>query len=377
MTAYSSEERQLLHDSIEDYFSGRYPAGHAVRLSRSEPDGFGREHWSDYAKLGWLGLGAPEEAGGHGGGLTEAGILFAAAGRHLAQEPLIGTLALGAGAILRFGGGTQGDLLKGIVAGERMPAFLHYESDSGFDRGRVTTVATPHDGGFALSGSKAFALGAHAADTLVVSARIGDGNGPVALFLVPGDAPGVARAAAPCLDGRHGAAVSFREVALPDGARLGGEEDRLAEIDRLLDRAALATCAEAVGAMAAVAGITTEYLKTREQFGSPLSSFQVLQHRVVDMHLLAEQCRAMVHVALDAADRGAPDAARTIWLTKVKVAQASRFVGAQGVQLHGGMGMTDDLSIGHYYKRLAMCEALFGDADWHLDRLAETAPELA
>lgn len=375
MNAYSPEERKLLHDSIEEYFGDKYPAGHSVHLSRTEPEGFGRGHWGDYARLGWLGLGAPEEAGGHGGGLTEAGILFASAGKHLAQEPLVETLVLGAGALMRLGGDQHAGLVREVIAGERLLALLHYEADSGFDRARVTTIAAQSDGGFTLSGRKAFTLGAHAADMLVVSARIGGESGPVGLFLVPGDAPGVSRVASPCLDGRHGAIVSFEGVALGVDALLGGEDDRLEEIDRLLDRAALATCAEAVGAMNAVAAATIEYLKTRQQFGRALSDFQVLQHRVVDMQLLTEQSRAMVHVALDAVDRGAPGAARMIWLTKVKVAQAARFVGAQGVQLHGGMGMTDELPIGHYYKRLAMCEALFGDADWHLDRIAETAAQ--
>ncbi|WP_420394501.1 acyl-CoA dehydrogenase family protein [Acuticoccus sp.] len=372
MPAFSREERQLLSDSVEDYLADRHPAGHAVGPSRPEGNGVGRG-WADYARLGWLGLALPEAVGGSGG-LTEAAIVLAAAGKVLAQEPLIPTLILGAGAIARVGTEGQRSLLADVVAGERVLAFCHTEPDAGYDRSHVNALAG-HDGdGYSISGDKAFAIGAHAADTLVVSARIGDGAGPVGLFLLPADAAGLERITAPCLDGRLGAAVRMRDVPAGGDALLGGVPvDRLGEIDRLLDRGTLAVCAEAVGAMSAAAAITTQYIKSREQFGRPLAEFQVLQHRVVDMHLMGEECRAMVHAVLEATDRAADDDAGTavaIWRAKVKVAQASRFVGGQGIQLHGGMGMTDDMAIGHYYKRLAVCEAMFGDADWHLDRLA-------
>ncbi|MGM0584399.1 MAG: acyl-CoA dehydrogenase family protein [Pseudomonadota bacterium] len=375
MPAFSSEERQLLHDSIDEYFSDRYGAGHAVTLARGDgPDGFGREEWADYARLGWLGLMLPEAAGGSAGGLTEAGILFAAAGRHLAQEPLLPTLVLGAGAVERMGTPEQQELLSEIAQGRRLVAFLQAEPESGFARDHVAAVARREGEGYVLSGAKAFALGAHAADTLVVSARIGDGQGPVGLFLVPGNAPGLELNPAPALDGRRGAAARLDEVRLEAGALLGAtQEDRLAEIDRLLDRAALAVCAEAAGAMAAAAALTTDYIKGRQQFGRSLSDFQVLQHRVVDMHLACEETRVAVHAALRAVDEDAPDAARAVWRAKAQTAQAARFVGGQGIQLHGGMGMTDEMPIGHYYKRLAMCEAMFGDAEWHLARLAEPA----
>ncbi|MZR30648.1 acyl-CoA dehydrogenase family protein [Sneathiella litorea] len=372
MSAFSTEERQLLDDSFNEYFRDNYGATHAVALARSgDPDGFGRKEWSDYADLGWLGLTLPEAAGGSEGGLTEAGIFFAAAGRYLAQEPLVQTLVLGAGSITRLGTPEQQKQLKEIAEGKLLVGFLHAELASGYDRSHVTTIAQPIEGGFRLTGEKAFAVGAHSADILIVSARIGDAAGPVGLFLVPADTDNMQFTVAPAIDGRRGAAVRFEDAELGKDALLGNNtEDRTLEIDTLLDHGTLAVCADALGAMVAATEITTEYLNTREQFGRKLADFQVLQHRVADMKVFCEEARVVIHAALTAVDEGAPDANLAIWRAKVQTARAARFIGGQGIQLHGGMGMTDEMPIGHYYKRLTMCEAMFGDAEWHLDRLA-------
>jgi alkylation response protein AidB-like acyl-CoA dehydrogenase len=191
---------------------------------------------------------------------------------------------------------------------------------------------------------------------------------------VPRTAAGVSLIQAPAFDGRPGAAIKLAGVAVAKDGRLGdSDKDLQPVIDALIDRAAIAACAEAVGAMAAITDITVEYLKTRQQFGQPLSKFQVLQHRLVDMSVSTEEARAIVHAALQALDEDAVDAGRTIAMAKVKTAQAARFVGSQGIQLHGGMGMTDELVVGHYYKRLTMCETQFGDAEWYLRRIGATA----
>lgn len=368
MPAFSTEERQLLHDSATDFFADRYGPDRALALARA--DGFGRAEWADYAALGWLGLMMPEALDGADGGLTEAAILFAAAGRGLSQEPLIPTMVLGAGALARIGGPAQAALLKDVAAGARVLAFMHAEPDAGYARDHVRAVAARTDAGWALSGAKRFALGAQDADALLVSARIGGADGPVGLFVVPADAAGVTLNGAPALDGRRGAAARFDAAALDADALLGdAAEDRLAAIDLLLDHAALAECADAVGAMTEAAARTAAYLKTREQFGKPLASFQVLQHRLADMHIACEESRAVTHAALTAVDEGDPDARRAIWTAKVHVARAARFVGGQSIQMHGGMGMTDDMGIGLYYKRLSVFEAMHGDADWHVARL--------
>ncbi|MDX2159344.1 MAG: acyl-CoA dehydrogenase family protein [Hyphomicrobiaceae bacterium] len=375
MPSLSSEERQQLHDSLVEMLTDKYPFEQWKKLARA-PGGesFGRAEWKQYADMGWLGIALPEESGGSAGGMTELGIVMAAAGRFLLLEPLIGTVVLGANAIERAGTSSQKAFLGRIATGDMILAFCHSEPGGGYDRDYVRAVASKDGTGWRIDGEKAFTLGAHAADLLVVSARIGSASGPVGLFLVQRTAEGVSLNQAPALDGRHGAAVRLTGVKVGTDARLGDSDaDRLGVIDALIDRAAISACAEAVGAMAAVTDITVEYLKTRQQFGQPLSKFQVLQHRLVDMSVSTEEARAIVHAALQALDDEAKDAGRTVAMAKVKTAQSSRFVGGQGIQLHGGMGMTDELVVGHYYKRLTMCETLFGDAEWYLRRIGATA----
>ncbi len=375
MASLSSEERTQLHDSLQELLTDKYPFEHWKKLARSPGgEGFGRAEWQQYAEMGWLGVAIPEDAGGLGAGMTELGIVMAGVGRFILLEPFLGTAVLGAGAIELAGNAAQKSELAKIAAGELMLAWAHSEPGGGYARDYVKTVAAKDGGGFTISGEKGFALHAHAADQLVVSARIGSDNGPIGLFLVPRSAAGVTLLPAPALDGRPGAAIRLEGVKVGAEARLGdGDKDQTEAINKVIDRGVIATCAEAVGAMAAVTDITVEYLKTRQQFGQPLSKFQVLQHRLVDMSVSTEEARAIVHAALQALDDNAKDASRMIAMAKVKTAQSARFVGAQGIQLHGGMGMTDELVVGHYYKRLTMCETLFGDGEWYLKRISATA----
>lgn len=372
MPGFDSEERQLLDQSLQDFFSDTYNFDAFKKHMRAEDGpGFNRNAWAQYAEQGWLGVALPESAGGIGGGMTELGIVLAAAGRHLALEPFIATLVTGAIAIEKAGNTAQQSLLEEVAAGARLLAFCHSEPQSGFARDHVLAIARKENDGYVLNGLKGFAVHAHAADTLIVSARLGDLNGPVQLFLVPSTATGVTLNIAPALDGRKGAAIAFESVVLTQDAKLGDDDtDKLALISNIIDLGVLGSCAEAVGAMAAVTDISVKYLKTREQFGQPLSKFQVLQHRLVDMSVATEEARASVHAALQAVDDKRSDARKAIWHAKVQTGRSARFVGAQGVQLHGGMGMTDELVVGHYYKRLAQLEAMFGDADWYLSQLA-------
>ena len=372
MPSFTSEERQLLHESLQDYFASRYPFERFRELSAPEhADGFGREEWSAFAKLGWLGVAIPETQGGSSGGATELAIFMAAVGGGLALEPVLPTVVLGASAIQLAGTGEQQSLLGEIASGARRLAFCHYEPDSGYARTHVSTVARPEGSCYVLRGEKAFALHAEAADFLVVSARLREAGGPLSLFVVPGSAPGMRRHPAPALDGRRGAALSLDGVPVPGDAKLGADDDDLSDVvEVVIDRGAIAVCAEAVGAMASVTDQTLDYLKTREQFGQPLAKFQVLQHRLVEMSMASEEARAITHGALAALDAGGTDARLKIWRAKVQVARSARFVGGQAIQLYGGMGMTDDLAIGHYYKRLTMCETLFGDGQWYLRQLA-------
>jgi len=380
MASLSAEERQLLHDSLNEFLAKNYSFERWKALARGpEMEGFSRSEWARYAELGWLGVAIPESVGGAGGGMTELGIVMAAAGRHMVLEPLLGTIVLGAGAIELTGTVAQREaLLPQILAGSQLLAFCHSEPDAGYARDWVRTVARPDGEDFVIEGEKSFALGAHAADILIVSARVGSQRGPVRLFLVPRTASGVRLNAAPSLDGRLGATVSLAGARVGADGKLGdGEEDQSGDIDRLIDRGAIAVSAEACGAMVAVTQATVDYLKTRQQFGQPLAKFQVLQHRLVDMNVSSEEARAVVHAALQALDDTAPDAQRAIWAAKVQVARSARFVGSQAIQLHGGMGMTDELAIGHYYKRLTVCETMFGDGEWYLKQIGAAAAGLA
>jgi alkylation response protein AidB-like acyl-CoA dehydrogenase len=376
MPSFSAEERQLLDDSLQGFLSENYSFERWKKLARGpEMEGFGRAEWARYAELGWLGVALPEAAGGAGGGMTELGIVMAAAGRHMVLEPLLGTIVLAAGAIEHAGTTAQRDrMLPQIAAGKHLMAFCHAEPGAGYARDYVRAVARADASGFVIDGEKTFALGAHAADTLVASARMGSDKGQVCLFLVPRTASGVRLNVAPALDGRLGATVSLTGAKVVADAKLGdGHVDMLGTIDRLIDRGAIAVCAEACGAMAAVTQATVEYLKTRQQFGQPLSKFQVLQHRLVDMSVSGEEARAIVHAALQALDDNAPGAQQAVWAAKVQTARSARFVGGQAIQLHGGMGMTDELAIGHYYKRLTLCETLFGDGEWYLKQIGAAA----
>ena len=374
MPSLSSDERQQLHDSLVELLTDKYPFEHWKKIARSPGgEGFGRAEWQEFADMGWLGIALPEDSGGSAGGMTELGIVMAGVGRFTLLEPFLGTVVMGAHAIEKAGTAKQRGVLADIATGKLILAFCHSEPGGGYARDWVKTVAARDGDSYVLTGEKTFADGAHAADKLVVSARIGSGRGPVGLFVVPRAAAGVSLIQAPALDGRPGAAVKLSGVKVGRDAKLGeGDADRLLLIDEVIDRGVIAACAEAVGAMAAVTDATAEYLKTRQQFGQPLSKFQVLQHRLVDMSVSPEEARAIVHAALQALDDKAKDAQRLVWMAKVKTAQCARFVGGQGIQLHGGMGMTDELSIGHYYKRLTMCETLFGDSEWYLKALSAT-----
>ena len=292
MPSFSAEERQLLDDSLQGFLAQNYSFERWKKLARGpEMEGFGRAEWARYAEQGWLGVALPESAGGAGGGMTELGIVMAAAGRHIVLEPLLGTIVLGAGAIELAGTPAQREtLLARIAAGKLLLAFCHAEPGAGYARDYVRAVARADGSGFVIDGEKTFALGAHAADVLIVSARVGSDKGPVCLFLVPRTASGVRLNVAPALDGRLGATVSLVGAKVAADAKLGeDDEDRLDVIDHLIDRGAIAVCAEGCGAMAAATQATVEYLKTRQQFGQPLSKFQVLQHRLVDMSVSGEE----------------------------------------------------------------------------------------
>ncbi len=362
MTAFSADELASFADSVDRFVLDRCQLEQQRALAASA-DGFSRTLWHDYAGLGWLALPIPESHGGLGGGAAELGVVFDAVGRGLLLEPLLATIVLGAGALAAGSDTQQAAILPEVASGAMLLALAFTERDSGHDRHPTGTIATPNGDGVRLTGAKSFVLHGNAADRLIVSARIGVG-GETGLFLVDPAAPGVTRTAYRLIDSRQAADITLADTP---AERLDGE-DAAAILDRTLDLATTLVCAESVGAIAALNRATVEHARTRRQFGKTIGSFQALQHRMVDMMIAEQEARAITRAALAAIDAGAADAWRIVSAAKARTAAAGRFVGEQAIQIHGGVGMGEELAVGHHFKRLLLNGAFLGDTDWHLAR---------
>lgn len=372
-----SDTQQMLRDTAERLVRERYGFEERKRILAG-PGGFSRDLWATYAELGLLGIEVAEEQGGIGGSFQDLAIVLEAFGRGLVVEPFIPTVVLGAGLVNAAGSDAQkADILPRVVGGEAYLAFAHGEPKSRYTLAHVATTATADRDGFSLAGDKAVVLGGDVADLFIVSARTagkaGDTDG-LSLFLVPKDAPGLTVRGYPTVDGTRAAEVSLRGVSVGRDALLGPEGGAYPLIAQALDRGAAALCAEAVGVMTALNELTLDYLKTRTQFGVPIGSFQVLQHHMADMFIAQEQAKSMTILAAARADSGGATArARAISAAKVQVGKSARFIGQQAVQMHGGIGITEEYVAGHYFKRLTTIDRTFGDVDFHLTRFATTA----
>jgi pimeloyl-CoA dehydrogenase small subunit len=371
-----TEDQRLLGESVGRLLADQY--GFAQRKALlATPEGWSRALWAQYAELGLLGLPFAEEHGGFGGGPTEVMLLMQAFGRHLVLEPYLATVVL-AGTALRLAGSAaqQAEILPAIAAGTATLAFAHGERQARYDLTDVATTATPASGGgFVLEGAKSVVPNGDAADRLIVSARTAGGRheeAGVSLFLVPADAPGVARRGYRLRDGTGAAEISLTQVKVPGEALLGARDGAMPVIRRVVEAGIAATAAEVVGAMETMQSLTLDYLKTRQQFGRPIGENQALQHRSAEMFMALEQGRSMAMLAtisLEEADDA--ERARNISMAKVGVGQSGRFVSQQAVQLHGGIGMTEEYAVGHYFRRVMVIEHMFGDTAWHLNRLAD------
>ena len=369
-----SEEQRLLEDSAERFVRETCPLDRRRALVSGDP-GYSEESWRRMAELGWLGVTVPETCGGIGGGPVETMVLMEAFGAGLVVEPFFPSVVLGGSLVAMAGSEAQQQaILPALVAGELKLAFAWVEAQSGYDLFDVETSAERRDGGYVLNGAKGVVLGAPTAGRLIVSARTAgasrDRDG-IGLFLVGRDASGVKLREYRTVDGLRAAEVAFENVAVEAGAVLGDPQGALPVIEAVAERAVAALCAEAVGAMDAVVRGTAEYLRTRRQFGRPIGAFQVLQHQLADMWMASEEARSMTYVAtlrLDDPDPGLR--AKAISGAKHLIGRHGRMIGQRAVQLHGGMGMTEEMSVGHYFKRLAMIDVMFGDDAWHLKRYA-------
>ena len=369
-----SEEQRLLKDSAERFVRENCSLDQRRALVASEP-GYSERSWRQMAELGWLGVGVPEAFGGTGGGPVETMVLMDAFGAGLLVEPYLPSVVLGAGLVTEAGTEAQkAAILPATVAGELKLAFAWVEPQSGFDLFDVRTTAARRDGDWVVNGAKGVVLGAAAADRLVVSVRTSGGprdrNG-IGLFLVDREADGVTLRDYRTVDGLRAAEVAFEEVAVGDDAVLGDPRDALPAIEAVAERAIAALCAEAMGVMDVIVRETAEYLKTRKQFGRPIGAFQILQHQFTDMLIASEEARSMTYVAtLRLGERDAVARAKAVSGAKHLVGRHGRMIGQRAIQLHGGMGMTEEMAVGHYFKRLTMIDVMFGDEAYHLKRYA-------
>ena len=369
-----SEEQRLLMESLDRLIGDRYVFEQRKGYAQS-PQGWSRELWAQFAELGLLGLPFEERHGGSAGGPVETMIAMEAFGRALALEPYLATVVLGGG-FLRHGGSAEqcADLIPQIADGSLTVAFAHTERQSRYDLYDIETRAVRDGAGWVLDGKKGVVVHGDTADKLVVTARVGGGRRDrdgVAAFIVDGKTAGVSRLGYPTQDGLRAAEITLANVRVgPEGA-LGEPGKALPLIERVVDEAIAALCAEAVGAMAVMHELTVEYLKTRRQFGREIGSFQILQHRAVDMLIALEQARSMAMFAtMMAAEENAAERRNAVAAAKVQIGRSGKFIGQQAIQLHGGIGMTMEYKVGHYFKRVTMIDTMFGDADHHLRELA-------
>jgi len=369
-----SEEQRLLKDSVERLTTQRYDF-EARKKYMKETDGWSRALWKQYVDLGLTALPFAEEHGGIGGGPVETMIVMETFGRALALEPYFASVILG-GSFVKLGASeaARNDVLPKVAAGEALLAFAHIERQARYDLADVAATAKKDGAGYVLNGEKSLAIHGDVADKIVVSARVsGDqrAKNGIGLFLVDAKADGVSRRGYPTMDGLRAAEVTLHNVKVGADAVIGEPGNAYPLIEQVGDIAIAALAAEAVGAMSAMHEITVDYLKQRKQFGVPIGNFQVLQHRAGDMLIALEQARSMAMLAtMMTEEQNAEERRKSISAAKVQIGRSGKIVGQSAIQLHGGIGMTMEYKVGHYFKRVTMIDTMFGDADYHLGALA-------
>ena len=371
-----TEEQQMVRDSIARFVQDDYDWDTRKAIVASEK-GLSADNWKLFAELGWLSIPFAEEHGGFGGNIVDLSVVMEELGKGLVVEPYFPTGVLFGGLIARAGNeAQQAEWLPRVIGGDVLGGFAYVERQSRFALHDCLTTATPSGDGFVLNGEKVVVFNGEQADHLVVLARTSgeqsDRTG-LSLFIVEASAAGIDKMNYPMMDGQRVANVTFKDVALPADALLGEEGNALAVVEALVDEAIIALASEAVGIMGVLNTKTLEYAKTREQFGVAIGSYQALQHRMVDTMMAYEQCKSLLFKALCEYKQEPAMAAETIHALKVLIDRNAKHVFGEAIQIHGGMGMTDELDIGHYAKRLMMINTTFGDANFHRNRFVETA----
>ncbi|MFT7109814.1 MAG: alkylation response protein AidB-like acyl-CoA dehydrogenase [Psychrobacter glaciei] len=367
-----SDEQQMLQDSITRFVQNDYDFYDRAKLIKSEL-GFSADHWKLFADLGWLMVPFTEDDGGLGGSAADLMVVMEEFGKGLVIEPFLATAIIGGGLISKAGNAQQKQtLIAAIMDGSLQLAFAYAEPNSRYDLSYVATSAKKTADGFLLNGHKSVVLNAPAADKIIVSARTSgntnDKDG-ISLFILDADSKGIDIQSYRTQDGGRAAEVNFNNTLVSADQLLGTEGSALPTIESILDRASLAVCAEAVGAMETATAKTVEYTKTRKQFGTSISKFQALQHRMADMFIEQQQAKSIVLMAALKLDHGDNiESSKAVAAMKSLVGRASRKVGQETIQIHGGIGVTDELDIGHYFKRMTMIDLMFGNSDYQTQR---------
>jgi pimeloyl-CoA dehydrogenase small subunit len=371
-----TEEQTLLRNSVSKYLADKYTFESWRKFTRGDA---GRDpaHWAQFAELGLLAAPLPEAHGGLGGGAVDASVVMEEFGKALVVEPYVPTVVIGGGFLKHGGNDAQkSEWLNKIATGETIMAFAFAEPKGRYNLADLSTAAKKQGSGYVLSGQKAVVIAAPWADQLIVTARTAGGQRDskgVSVFLVDKKAKGVATRDYPTVDGLRASEITFENVEVPAANLIGEADNGLPLVERVVDEAIAATCAEATGCMKVLVDTTVAYSKQRKQFGVPIGKFQVLQHRMVDMFVNYEQSVSITLMVTLKLDAGEAERAKAASAAKVTIGKAGRYVGQQAVQIHGGMGMTDELNVGHYFKRLTMIDALYGNTDHHLKRYAALA----
>ncbi len=370
-----TDEQRQLQDSVAKFVADNYSFEQRRAVVATDA-GYSEDNWTQMAELGWLALSIPEDNGGIGLGAVETMILMEEFGKGLVAEPYLATCVLGAGAIINGGSDDlKNAILPQVAEGSLKMALGFAERQSRYNLADVATTAEASGGGYKLNGMKGVVFGAPSAGKFVVSARTSGGardEDGITLFLVDGDAAGVSVRGYPTADGLRAGELTLENVEVGADAVVGPVGGGLAILEKTIDQGIAAIAAEATGAMSHLNDMTLEYIKTREQFGQPIGKFQVLQHRMVDMFIAHEEAKSMSMMAamrIDEEDAG--ERKKALSAAKVQIGKSGRYVGQQAIQLHGGIGMTDEYAAGHYFKRLTMVDRTFGDVDYHLKRFSD------
>jgi pimeloyl-CoA dehydrogenase small subunit len=367
-----TEEQTLLRNSVSKFLADNYKFEFFKKNSRTDP-GWSPSVWKQFAELGLMAAPLPEEHGGLGGSPLDTMIVMEEFGRSLVVEPYAQTVVVGGGFLGHGSDAQKAEWLPRIAGGETVIAFAFAEPQGRFNYADLTTTAKKQGSGYVLNGQKVVVLGGPWADTLIVTARTAGGQRDdkgVSVFLVDKKSKGVVTRDYPTIDGQRASEITFENVEVPAASLIGALDNGLELVEQVTDTAIAAHASEAVGAMKVLLDATVEYSKTRKQFGVPIGKFQALQHRMVDMFMNYEQSASIALMVTLKLGESTVERKKAASAAKVQIGKAGRFIGQNAVQIHGGMGMTDELNVGHYFKKLTMLDTLYGNVDHHLKRYA-------